>query len=92
MLLREDVLWCQAVQVSQQALSKRFVESRAELFERVMMELLPQLHTRWLSGQQRKLPVSLSLARRHFQQIWVVDGSTLEAIFRKLSPRCGLAP
>jgi hypothetical protein len=54
------------------------------LSEWVMMELLPQLQTRWLSRQQRKLPVSLSWAQRYFQRIWVVDGSTLEAIFRKL--------
>lgn len=84
MLVREDLLWCQAVEVSQQALSKRFLEFPAELFEWVMMELLPQLQTRWLSRQQRKLPVSLSWAQRYFQRIWVVDGSTLEAIFRKL--------
>ncbi|MBE9096718.1 hypothetical protein [Tychonema sp. LEGE 07203] len=49
-----------------------------------MMELLPQLQTRWLSRQQRKLPASLSFARQHFGRIWVVDGSTLEAIFPQL--------
>ena len=43
LLNRENLLWCQAVEVSQQALSKRFLEFPASMFERVMMELIPQL-------------------------------------------------
>ena len=46
MLAREDLLWCNAVKVSQQALSKRCLEFPAVLFEQVMMELLPQLRAR----------------------------------------------
>jgi hypothetical protein len=84
MLAREDLLWCQAVKVSQQALSQRFLAFPAPLFERVLKELLPHLQSRWQERQARPLPVSLAYARQHFEQIWVADGSTLEALFRKL--------
>jgi hypothetical protein len=84
MLVREDLLWCSAVKVSQQALSQRFVSFPAGLFERVLKELLPQLQQRWMQRQDRPLPESVAYARKHFAHIWVADGSTLEALFRKL--------
>lgn len=84
LLNREDLLWCQAVEVSQQALSKRFLEFPASVFERVMMDLMPQLQQQWLSRKKRPLPASIKFTKTKFQRIWVVDGSTLEAIFRKL--------
>lgn len=84
MLAREDLLWCQAVKVSQQALSQRFLSFPAVLFERVLKELLPHLHQRWHQRQGRPLPESIAYARQYFEQIWVADGSTLEALFRKL--------
>jgi hypothetical protein len=84
MLAREDLLWCQAIKVSQQALSQRFLSFPAVLFESVLKELLPQLHQRWHERQRRPLPESVRYAQQHFEQIWVVDGSTLEALFRKL--------
>lgn len=84
MLAREDLLWCQAVKVSQQALSQRFLSFPAVLFEGVLKELLPQLHQRWQERQRRPLPESVAYARQYFEQIWVADGSTLEALFRKL--------
>jgi DDE family transposase len=84
MLAREDLLWCQAVKVSQQALSQRLLSFPAVLFEGVLKELLPQLHQRWQERQRRPLPESVAYARQYFEQIWVADGSTLEALFRKL--------
>ena len=84
MLAREDLLWSQAVKVSQQALSQRFLAFPAELFERVLKDLLPDLKERWHQRQDRPLPESLAYARQHFDQIWTADGSTLEALFRKL--------
>jgi len=70
-----------AVKVSQQALSQRFLSFPAELFEHVF--LLPQLQARWHQRQKRPLPVAVKYAHKHFD-IWIVDGSTLEALFRKL--------
>jgi hypothetical protein len=84
MLVREDLLWCRKVQVSQQALSQRFLTFPAELFERVLKELLPTLNQRWHNRQTRPLPESLAYASQQFEHIWVADGSTLEALFRKL--------
>ena len=84
MLAREDLLWCQAVKVSQQALSQRFLAFPAELFERVLKDLRPEIKARWQQRRDRPLPESLAYARQHFDQIWAADGSTLEALFRKL--------
>src|SRR4028118_394154 len=84
LLAREDLLWCRAKKVSQQALCERFLTFPAELFERVFKDLLPQLQQNWQQRDKRPLPDSIKFALGHFQKIWVVDGSTLEALFRKL--------
>lgn len=79
-----DLLWCRATKVTQQALSERFLTFPAELFERVFKDLLPQLQDNWRQRNKRPLPDSIKFALKHFERIWVVDGSTLEALFRKL--------
>ena len=84
MLAREDLLWCRAVKVSQQALSERFLVFPAKLFEGLYKELLPKLKERWEQRQQRPIPLSIRVASEYFDQILVADGSTLEALFRKL--------
>jgi len=84
MLAREDLLWCRAVKVSQQSLSERFLVFPAALFERVFKDLLPRLQQRWQQRQNRPLPESMAHAQQHFEHIWIADGSTLEALFRKL--------
>lgn len=84
LLEREGFLWCAPRRVSQQALSKRFLEFPAELFERVFKSLLPELNQVWHSRQNRPLPESIRFARFTFEKIWIVDGSALEALFRKL--------
>jgi hypothetical protein len=83
-LNREGFLWCEPKQVSQQALSQRFLTFPAEIFERVFKELLPEFERRWHSRKQRPLPESIQFARTKFERIWAGDGSTLEAIFKKL--------
>ena len=84
MLERENLLWCSAVKVSQQALSERFLVFPAALFERVYKALLPELKKRWEERRQRPIPLSIRVASAHFDQILAGDGSTLEALFRKL--------
>ena len=49
-----------------------------------MMELIPKLQARWIFRKSRPLPVSIGFAKTKFHQIWAVDGSTLEALFRHL--------
>ena len=83
MLTREDLLWCRTVKVSQQALSERFLTFPAELFEQVLKALLPELRTRW-EERRRPIPLTIRVASEHFDDILVADGSTLEALFRKL--------
>lgn len=85
MLNREDLLWCKAVNVSQQSLSERFLVFPAVLFERVYKELLPSFVERWHERKARPVPQAVEVAQEHFGQIWLADGSTLEALFRKLA-------
>ena len=84
MLARENLLWVKATSVSQQALSQRLLTFPASMFERVLTELLETLNQRWNSRTKRPLPTAIAYAEQHFQQIWIVDASTLEALFRKL--------
>jgi Transposase DDE domain len=83
-LAREGFLWCKPTQVSQQALSQRFLTFPAEIFERVFKELLPEFERKWHSRRQRPLPESIQFTRTKLERIWAIDGSTLEAVFRKL--------
>jgi len=82
MLEQQELLWGKAVKVSQQALSQRFLSfSRAVwacfswLAATVTSTLAPKA--------KRPLPVAVKYAHKHFD-IWIADGSTLEALFRKL--------
>jgi hypothetical protein len=84
LLEREGFLWASATKVSQKALSKRFLEFPAILFINVLKDLLPQLQKRWELRQKRPLPDSVSFALSQYQKIWILDCSTLEALFRKL--------
>lgn len=84
LLAREDILWCSATKVAQQSLSQRFLVFPAELFERVFKDLLPQLQLNWQKRVRRPLPDSVKFALHNFERIWIADGSTLEALFRKL--------
>ena len=82
-LNREGLLWARPVKVSQPALSKRLLTFPAELFEQVLISLLPRLRERWVA-RQRPLPEAVACARQTFPHIFAVDGSTLEALFCKL--------
>ena len=84
MLAREGFLWCDRLQVSQQALSNRFLIFPAELFERVFKEILPLLKEKWDTRNHRPLPESVQFTLTRFEKIWIADGSTLEALFKKL--------
>ena len=84
MLARENLLWVKATSVSQQALSQRLLTFPASMFERVLTELLVTLNHRWNSRTKRPLAIAIAYAKQHYKQIWIVDASTLEALFRKL--------
>ena len=84
MLVREGFLWCRPTTVTQQAMSQRFLSFPASLFEGVFKNLLPNLRTAWYQRNQRHLPESIQFALTKFSRIWIVDSSTLEALFCKL--------
>ncbi|WP_082714220.1 IS4 family transposase [Geminocystis sp. NIES-3708] len=84
MLNREAFLWVNPTTVSQKALAERFLTFPSILFEQVFKELLPKLKQRWQDRTNRRLPDSVCFSLTKFSQIWIVDGSTLEALFRKL--------
>lgn len=84
MLAREDLLWAKVTKVSQQALSQRLLTFPASMFERVLADLLVTLNQRWHLRNKRTVPLSMAHASQYFEQIWIVDASTLEALFRKL--------
>ncbi len=83
-LAREGFLWCNPTQISQQAVSNRFLTFPAELFERVFKDLLPKLKSSWSKRKRRPLPESVQYTLSKFDQIWIVDSSVLEALFKKL--------
>ena len=84
MLAREGFLWCRPTTVSQQAMSQRFLRFPATLFEGVFKNLLPSLRTAWYKRNQRPLPESIQFGLSKFSRIWIIDSSTLEALFCKL--------
>ncbi|MEG4075253.1 IS4 family transposase [Microcoleus sp. Pol14C2] len=84
LLNREGFLWCEPQEISQQALSQRFLTFPAILFEKVFKELLPHFRRKWLTRKSRPLPDSVQFALKSFDNIWIADGSTLEALFKKL--------
>ena len=55
MLARENLLWVKPTSVSQQALSQRLLTFPAELFEKVLTDLLVILNQRWQTRQKRPL-------------------------------------
>lgn len=84
MLAREGFLWCSPTQVTQQAVSKRFLTFPAELFEKVFKDLLPHLRGVWHQRTNRPIPESVQFTLSKFEKIWVIDGTVLEALFKKL--------
>src|SRR6476661_3404189 len=84
MLAREGFLWCRPTTVTQQAMSQRFLNFPATLFEGVFKNLLPSLRTTWYQRNQRPLPESIQFTLTRFSRVWIVDSSTLEALFCKL--------
>ncbi len=79
LLVRERLLWAEPVRVSQPALTERFLTFPADLFERVLHAVLAALpvHT-------TVVPEGLEGVPQRFHRCYALDGTTLEALFRKL--------
>lgn len=80
---QEGLLWAAPLKVSQQAVSERLRTLPAELLERVLNDVLPQMQQRW-AQRERPLPDELSWALRQYERVWAVDGSTLDGLVRRV--------
>jgi hypothetical protein len=83
-LIRDEaVLWEDPKKVTQQALSERFNTLPAILFLNVLNLLLPLMQQRW-QERERPLPPEVAWAQARFTACLIVDGSTLDALIRKV--------
>jgi hypothetical protein len=90
LLDREGLLWTPPVAVTPQALTLRLRCLPADLFHRVLADLLPTLAAR-AAARARPLPPAVARARGHFAAVWAVDGSTLEALCKTVGLLRGAA-
>jgi hypothetical protein len=69
--------------VSQQAISERLRTFPSQLFLQLVLHILPVLHKRW-HDRQRPLPSVLAWAQERYTMVLAADGSTLDALTRKV--------
>jgi len=77
------ILWARPAVVSQQAVSERLRTFPAQLFQRILLDLLPLMQLRWRE-RQRPLPDVIAWVQQHFAGAWILDGSTLDSLLRKV--------
>jgi hypothetical protein len=87
-LAQEGFLWVPPRHITQQALSLRLLGFPAVLFEHVLMDILPQVQTRW-QERTRPLPPEVAWAQQRFVRLLIFDGSTLDGLLRKLCHQPG---
>lgn len=80
-LSQEGLLWISPIQISAQALSKRLQTLPIELFTQIFEQVIQRIQ-----GQQQltAIPPDWQPVYERFTAIWIADGSTLEALRRKL--------
>ena len=79
----EAAIWEMPQTVTQQAVSTRLKVLPPQLVLNVLNGLLPQMQSRWAS-RERPLPPEVAWAQAHYQACLIVDGSTLDALVRKV--------
>ena len=80
---KEAILWEQPKKVSQQAMSQRLTSLPSELFLKVLMDILPVMRQRWME-RERPLPPEMAWVAERYRAVLAVDGSTLDALIRKI--------
>jgi hypothetical protein len=80
---KEAVLWEQPRKVSQQSLSQRLTSLPSELFLGVLLDILPVMRERWMA-RERPLSAEWVWAAERYRAVLAVDGSTLDALIRKM--------
>jgi len=79
----EAILWASPKKVSQQALSQRLTTLPSGLFLNILLSILPLMQKRW-AERKRPLPPEIAWAQEHYSEAQIVDGSTLDALIRKI--------
>jgi hypothetical protein len=82
-LREEGMLWVSPQQVTQAAVEQRLRGLPPILFQQVLLDVLPRMHERW-KERKRPLAPALAWAQRHFTAVVALDGSTLDALLRKV--------
>src|SRR5450432_3079626 len=82
-LNEEGVLWTDPVPVSPQAVLQRLRSLSPALFQNILEEILPTIQQRF-AQRQRPLPDALAWATQHFTAVLALDGSTLDALSKKI--------
>lgn len=83
MIQTESVLWATPRRVSQQALSQRLTSLPSRLFLNIFLSILPLMQKRW-AERKRPLPPEIAWAQERYSEAQAVDGSTLDALIRKI--------
>src|SRR4051812_35476206 len=77
------LLWADPTPISTSAVEQRLRCLPASLFAAVWHDVLPQFHARW-QARSRPLPPILTWAEAEFSAVLAFDGSTLDAVLRKV--------
>jgi hypothetical protein len=80
-LEQEGLLWVEPLKVSKQALSKRLGSLPAQLMAQVFEQVIDRMHS---SQTNMPVPRGWESVHQNFSALWIADGSTLEALRRKL--------
>lgn len=80
----EALLWAQPLpRLTEKAMATRLRTLPAVLFWRVLDALLPLMQARW-AARQRPLPPEVAWAQARYSEVVACDGSTLDALLRKV--------
>lgn len=83
LLQLEGLLWVPTMVVSQQAISQRLRTFPATMFLQLLVSRLAVFQQR-SQARQRPLPPALAWAQKRYVAILAIDGSTLDALLRKV--------
>jgi len=89
-LNEEGLLWTGPMPVSPQAVLQRLRSVPPVLFQNILEAVLPPMQTRW-AQRTRPLPEALRFATQHFTAVLALDGSTLDALSKKVGLLQGTA-
>lgn len=78
----EGLLWQEPLKVSKQALSKRLACLPAQLFGQVFEQTIAKMRSK--AVDRLPIPADWESVCQSFNAIWIADGSTLEALRKKL--------